>query len=383
MEIPNFAPEGNSNVKYASPGHLLFSRDRTLLAQPFDAERQTVTGEPITVAENVGAAFSASDNGTLVYRHSTVAPSVAGAGKLLWLNRLGKPAGEVSTPTPPGSIELSRDGRQIVMDTNRQRQSDVWVINDRGVPQKLTTDPGFEGFPIWNPMGSQVSYAATTPGKPSSLYLKASNGVGREELLLASDNPEVVLFARDWSSDGRYFVFDKFFLTGTTTTDIWILPLSGEKKPVAFLATPARETQGQVSPDGQFIAYVTNESGTDQIVVRTFPDPNKGQWQITSGGGVEPRWRRKDGRELYYLSPEGKVMAVAIANGSTFLPGAPTELFQAPALFVQAGPFQRRYDVSADGQRFLFAAIFAPTSDSPASTPITAVINWTHGLKKK
>jgi eukaryotic-like serine/threonine-protein kinase len=158
----------------------------------------------------------------------------------------------------------------------------------------------------------------------------------------------------------------------------------GDKKPLAFLETSARETQGQVSPDGQFLAYVTNESGRDQIVVRTFPDPNKGQWQITSGGGVEPRWRRKDGRELYYLTPQGKVMAVATtSSGSTFLPGASTELFQAPALFVQPNPFQRRYDVSADGQRFLFAAIFAPTSDSPASTPITAVINWTHALKKK
>jgi len=150
-----------------------------------------------------------------------------------------------------------------------------------------------------------------------------------------------------------------------------------------FLETQVREAQPQLSPDGRYIAYVSNESGKDQIVVRTFPDSNQGQWPITVAGGIEPRWRRKDGRELYYLAPDGKVMVVAISGGPAFVPGAPMELFPAPPLFSDAGPLRNRYDVDDDGQRFIFAALFAASPNSSVSAPITAVINWPRVLDKK
>jgi serine/threonine protein kinase len=237
----------------------------------------------------------------------------------------------------------------------------------------------FEGYPVWNPSGSQIAYGVNRAGV-SNMRLKAPNGVGAEELPFPS--PDAML-PRDRSSDGRYLVFDRTQISRINATDIWILPMFGEKKPIAFLETAVREAQPQVSPDGQFIAYVTNVSGKYQIVVRTFPDANKGQWQITSGGGTEPRWRRKDGRELYYLTPDGKIMAVAIPPGPTFVAGASTELFQAPPLASQPTPFLRRYDVTAEGQRFLFATVSAPSSNQQASSPITAVINWPRALKKK
>jgi hypothetical protein len=222
-------------------------------------------------------------------------------------------------------------------------------------------------------------YGASRASRNSNLFKRASNGVGSEVPLF----PDVdVSLPRDWSSDGKTLVFDHFKVANLTGGDIWILDISGEKKPSAFLETPARETEPQISPDGQYIAFATNESGQYQIVVRTFPDPNKGQWTISSAGGVEPRWRRMDGGELYYLSLDGKLMVVPISSGSTFVPGAPTELFPAPPLAPQASPILRRYDVTANGQRFLFAA--TSSSSAPAqSQPLIAIINWTRGLKRK
>jgi Tol biopolymer transport system component len=380
-EIPNMVPGGNSPVLYAEPGYLLFTRDRALLAQPFDAKRRALSGDPMAVAENVGL-FSVSQKGTLVYRPATEVSSTGNTTRLLWLDRRGKAAGEIPTPDVVGSLELWRDGERIVIDSNQNRLAAIWVINRGGVPQKLTTDPGFSGYPIWNPMGSLIIFAAsrTGGGGLATLYQKASNGVGVEEPLFSS---KVADIPRDHSSDGRYIVFDRF-ASGPQQSDLWILPTFDDKKPVAFLESPARETQAQISPDGRYLAYVTNESGRDQIVVRTFPDANKGQWPITREGGIEPRWRRKDGGELYYLSPDGKVMVVTISSSATaFVPGNAAELFPAPPLFPEPTPFRRRYDVTADGQRFLFAATAGSTSGPPVSTPITAIINWTRALKNK
>jgi hypothetical protein len=376
MEIPNLGPNGNSPVKYASPGYLLYVRDRALLAQPFDAKHRTATGDPRAISENVGL-FSVSENGTLVYR-PPMPTSVAGsANHLLWRDRHGSPAGEVPTPAPVGSLELSRDGQRIAIDTNPQGAAEVWVIDARGNPQKLTTNPGLSMFPVWNPSGSSITFTANRSGRVLfSLYRKASNAVGMEEPVLPSQNVDT---PRDWSPE--YLVFDRA-MSGPNfqNSDIWLLPNDG--KPVAFLETPAYEGQGQISPDGHYIAYVTNESGKEQIVVRTFPDPNKGQWPITRTGGSEPRWRRKDGGELYYLSPEGKVMAVPISSMPTFVPGTPVELFPAPPYAYTQPNHQRRYDVTADGQRFLFAAASASSAGPAVSTPITVVINWMKALKK-
>jgi Tol biopolymer transport system component len=380
-EIPNFGPNGNTNVRYVAPGFLLFSRDRVLLAQKFDLRHSVPVGDPIVVSENVGF-FSASDQGTLIYRNPGPTTG-ADTPRLLWFDRRGKAAGEVSTPASVGSVELSRDGQSIAIDTNRQQQSDVWVIDARGVPHPVTNAPGFEGYPVWNPSGTDIVYAANRSadnGFGASLFRKASNAVGAEESFLS---PPGFAMPRDWSLDGKTVVFDLVKPSDLNNQDIWVLPMSGDRKPIPFLETSAIETQAQLSPDGQYLAYATNESGRYQIVVRTFPDPNKGQWTITSAGGVEPRWRRKDGAELYYLSLEGKVMAVPITRGSTFVPGAPMELFAAPPLGASARPSFRRYDVTAEGQRFIFAALFVPLTADTSNQSIITVVNWTSALKQK
>jgi dipeptidyl aminopeptidase/acylaminoacyl peptidase len=383
MEIPNFLGPtgGDSPVRYASPGYLLFTRGRTLLAGPFDAKHRTLTGDPRAISENVSS-FSVSENGTLVGRPYMGTSGSERAAHLLWLNRHGEPAGEVPTPAPAGSLELSRDGQRIAIDSNLQGSSpEVWVIDTRGNPQKLTTNPGLSSFPVWNPAGSSIAFSATRGGGKGlfNLYQKASNAVGMEELVVPSEDIDV---PSDWSSD--YLVFGRNKSATFQQSDIWLLPMSGaDRKPVAFLETPADESQGQISPDGHYIAYVSNESGKDQIIVRTFPDPNKGQWPITRTGGTEPRWRRKDGGELYYLSPERKMMAVPISLTSTVAPGTPVELFPAPPLAITPSiVHSRHYDVTADGQRFLFSAVSASSSGPAVSTPITVVINWTRALKK-
>jgi serine/threonine-protein kinase len=212
----------------------------------------------------------------------------------------------------------------------------------------------------------------------AGLYQKAANGVGAEEALFTSPD---VIYPRDWSQDGNFIVFERAKLTDLNTSDIWILPMS-DKKPRPFLETPNRETQAQISPDGKYIAYSTNATGGYQIVVRTFPDPNQGQWTITSAGGTEPRWRAKSGAELFYLSPDRKLMVVEMKRGASFAPQLPKELFTAPPLFVSALPAFCRYDVSADGQRFLFAAVTAPSAETTAARPIVTIVNWPRVLKK-
>ena len=359
------------------PGYLLFSRGQTLLAQPFDPEKRTTTGPPVTVEENVGSGFTVSTNGKLVYHAPSSEAGAQGLSRLLWFNRAGNPDGEIRTPEPVVNLQLSKDGQRIAFDTS---SSDVWVMDSRGVvPQKLTLNPEYDGFPIWNPSGTSIAYSASHNGGVSNIYRKASNGAGNEEPLLPDS---YVTLPRDWSSDGEYLIFDRFKVTDTEARDIWILPMSGDRKARPLLATTARETEAQISPDGRYFAYVTNESGKDQIVVRTFPDPNKGKWQISSNGGSEPRWRRKDGRELFYLAPDGNIMGVPIAAG-VFSPGPPMELFKAPPLVPQPYILRQRYDVTGDGQRFLFGTIPAGPTDAAATTPITAIVNWTALLKKR
>jgi hypothetical protein len=379
MEIPNFAPYGNSYVRYVPPGFILFSRDRTLFAQQFDAESLSVSGDPVPIAQNV-IQFSASNNGTVIYRPPGEGSAAEDGPNLFWLDRQGKPSGRIPIPSLAGSVELSRDESQrIAIDTNLQSQSDVWVIDPRGVPQAIANLPILEAFPVWSPNGAHIAYNALNQSRGRSLYQRAANAVGAAELLLSSQD---FTTPGDWSSDGKILVFDQSKIGNQNSADIWMLEMSGEKKAAVYLEAPARQAQPQLSPDGKYLAYTTNDTGRYQIVVRTFPDPNNGQWIITSAGGIEPRWRRKDGAELYYLSLDGKMMAVKMTYGSSLVPGSPEELFTAPPLVAQPTPFFRRYDVTADGQRFLFATLRPPSATPTPSQPIVAIINWTRTLKK-
>jgi Tol biopolymer transport system component len=255
-------------------------------------------------------------------------------------------------------------------------------MEPRGVPNKLTADlPYFNSYPVWSPEGNRIVFASSPEKGNTSLklYLKSSTGVGSAEPLLAAD-PDILDLPQDWSSNG--IVFSRFKLASGQSIDIWFLSMP-DKKPSLYLHNGFQNVQAQVSPNGRYIAYATNESGSYQVVVQTFPNPAGGKWPITAQGGNEPLWK-SDGRELYYLAPGGKIMAVAVTSDPTFQVGPPTELFQTTLTLTPANtPFLRRYAVSDDGQRFLVAAPSTASAASADSIPITAIVNWTATLQKK
>jgi dipeptidyl aminopeptidase/acylaminoacyl peptidase len=256
---------------------------------------------------------------------------------------------------------------------------------DRGSRDPIAAGSGTNFFPVWSPNGSEIAFAATGDNRnlPPRIYRRSSISVGDNTLLV--DNSPLHSQPQDWSSDNKFIVF--ISNTGAfTKRDLWYLPLAGGGKAMPYLQSSASKSQAQVSPDGQWLAYSTNESGRFQIVVQSFPDPKGGKTFVTRTGGTEPRWRRSDGGELYYLAPDGKLMAVPVKSGATFEPGVASSLFQTPLEAASPSYVNFRYDVSRDGKRFLIISPVGETAASSASTtdstPITTVFNWTSALTK-
>jgi Tol biopolymer transport system component len=252
-----------------------------------------------------------------------------------------------------------------VFDSSR-RTRDIWLFDvARELRTRFTFDPADEWVSIWSPNASRVVFNARRKG-PLDLYQKASNGVGPDEELLADSLDKVPL---DWSPDGRFVLFA--VMTANAGADLWVLPLFGDRKPVPFLQTPFSDTPARFSPDGRWIAYGSDESGRNEVYVAPFPRTG-GKWQISTAGGYWPRWRR-DGKELFYLAPDGKLMAAAV-NGqeSAFEVGAITSLFA-----TRLGGPRLAYDVSPDGQRFLVNTLV----EEAVTAPITLVVNWPAALK--
>ena len=279
----------DSQARYAN-GHLLFARAGALLSQPFDADSLKLTGEPFGVADKIrGAEFSISDNGSLAY-----VPNVdTDNQQLTWLDRAGKPLGTVG---PPGEYEVPRlapDGKRVaVLRRDPQRRtSDIYVIDlVRGASSRLTFDPGDDRDPVWSPDGSRIVWGANRDGA-FQIYQKLASGVGQEELLLKAD---VTISPDSWSADGRFLLYSRF--EQKTNTDLWVLPLAGDRQPALFLQTPFSEVSGRFSLDGRWIAYTSNDQGRFEVYVQTFP-ASGGKWQISTNGGNQPWWR-SDGKEL-------------------------------------------------------------------------------------
>ena len=246
---------------------------------------------------------------------------------------------------------------------------DVWLIDTaRGVPTRFTFDAAIDGWSVWSPDGSRVAFASNRKSVFNS-YWKLSSGAGVDELLLESDQ---VSGPNDWSSDGRLLLFRN--IDPKTGMDLWVLPVSGEKKPFPFLKTPFEEREGQFSPDGKWIAYQSNESGRFEIYVQPFPGPG-GKFQVSANGGTQSRWN-KNGKEIFYVSLDSKMMAVLVKlppDGRSLETGTPAALF--PVRLAGGplpGPYKQQYDVSADGQRFL---VNLAAADGAAS-PINIIYNW-------
>jgi eukaryotic-like serine/threonine-protein kinase len=357
----------DTNAAYAPPGYLLFTREAALTAQTFDVASLTLTGAPFPVAEQVGrlrstseAYFSVSETGVLVYKSSD-----AGMTQLVWFDRSGQQLGATG---PPGYYlfpTLSPDEKRVAIsrDDAQAGNYDIWLLDlARGIPSRFTFDPASDVYPVWSPDGSRIVFGSGRDGA-WNLYQKSSSGAGSEEAISKSSERT---FPSDWSSDGRFILYTQ--LSPTTVWDLWVMPLFGDRQPISFLQTKFNETNGVFSPDGKWIAYESDDSGSSQVWVQSFPAGSK--WQVSSEGGSLPRFRR-DGKELFYLAANGKLMAVEVkANTSGLEFSAPKPLFDTHST--------DRYAVTADGQRFLISTPIQET----ASAPITVILNWTAERKK-
>ncbi len=372
-----------SNAAY-SDGYLVFARDRQLVAQPFDASRLALTGEAVTLVERVQQQsdhktdFSVSANLVLVYR-TMQSP----ATRLVWRDRTQLHSTLVGTPGEYTEPALSPDETRVAIDLFDPRpskrfgygvgrvRSDIWILDrSSGAASQFTSDPAADWGPVWSPDGRSIVFSSNRRRDNLELYRKNATGDGPDELLLAANGTNPV--AQSWSPDGKHLLYSAF--DPKTHMDLWLLPMSGDHTPMPLLRSEFSEEQGQISPNGRWFAYTSNEFGRSEVYVQSFPEPGA-KWQISMNGGGDPRWRR-DGKELFYIAADRRLMAVAVKTGATFE--------QAPAvlLFDTGVPpqwyFARNlYDVSRDGQ-FLF---MTPVEDD-RSSPFTVVLNWAAGLRR-
>jgi eukaryotic-like serine/threonine-protein kinase len=355
--------KAGANVSYVAP-YLLFYRDQTLFGQPFDTKKSEPTGEPFPILTDIQywpriseAVFAATSAGLLVAQKA----GDSGASQPLWFDRKGQEIGIVLKPGIYGNISLAPNGRVVASDTTdpASQNTDVWTYDlENQSAKRLTFDPAIDSTPIWSPDGSRMVFGSNR-GVNFDLYLKDANGA-QEEKPIPQDGPD--RFPTDWSRDGKYILYER-------GADLWFVTVPGFH-PTQFLKASSTLKGGRFSPDGKWVAYSSNESGRWEIYVTSFPEAH-GKWQVSNAGGVEPKWRG-DGKELFYLSPDSKMVAVPVKTGPSFDPGTPVVLFQANPREMLATSEQFSYEVSQDGGKFLIN-----THLKTATTPLSVILNWT------
>jgi Tol biopolymer transport system component len=395
----------STSVAYASGFllYLLVGNGGTLMAQRFDADALAVRGDPVPVAEHV-AEFSVSAAGILAYYELEPGLSpgggapATGARHLVWHERNGARLGQIDAPPSYATPVLSPDGRSVALAAQVENRSlDIWTIDtERGTRSRLTLDDAADASPAWSRDGTRLAFTSGRKGLPllpSALYQRAANGTGADELLLAGDSTEV-LAPFDWSPDGRLLVFGRGrFISRLEQFDLWTVETTGEHAARPLVESRSRKGPARLAPNGRWIAYLTNESGADEIVVQPFPDIGQGKWQVSIHGGLEPKWRA-DGHELFYLAPNADLMAVDVdTTGATFTIGTPHRLFAtgiAPADFRVTDAPNYFYDAAPDGARFLLSERVPAEAGTPerneapavAERPIKVIVNWTSGLQR-
>jgi serine/threonine protein kinase len=359
-----------ANGAYAEPGYLFFYRDKTVFAQAFDLKNYQLSGEPVAVATEpqflpriLRASFAVSDSGLLlVQKGGNVSLS-----RLAWFDRKGTEVGAVGDPDVYSNLLLATNGRAVAVDKTDvgSQNTDIWTYDlQRGSTKRLTFDPGLDALPVWSPDGSRLVFTSSRKNV-FDLYLKNADGTQEESLICASD---VDKYPNAWSRDGKYVLY-------TEGPDLKYLTFP-ELRSTLFLKASSTFKNAQFSPDGKWVAYASNESGNWEIYATSFPE-GRGKWQVSTGGGEQPRWRG-DGKELFYLSPDMKIMAVPVKTGAGFDAGSPAALFQANPREIVATSEQVIYDVDQSGQRFLINTQVKSTENRP----ISVILNWDAELKR-
>jgi serine/threonine protein kinase len=371
-----FLLPAKSVMAYASPGYLLFLRERNLMAQPFDEKAVTISGDAIPVADTVqyfpqtaNALFSVSQNGLLLYQ----AGSSQVLAQMVWIDRTGRELGPLGAPGDLANPRISPDGKRVAVDIidHQTGNMDIWIYpSSGGVATRVTSDPAIDGAAVWSPDGERLAFMSLRKGHPD-VYIRSASGAGGEECILQSERAK---YTADWSPDGRFILCR--VIDAKSNLELWAVPVEGDRKPFPFLKAGFGASHGQFSPDGRWVAYASNESGKWEVFVAPFPGPG-GNWKVSAAGGSEPRWRR-DGRELFYLAPDGKLMAVEVKPGATFEAGAATPLFPTRRRVTVSSTDMFSYDVAPDGQRFLVSKDVGEVT----SSPLTVVLNWVEGLKQ-
>ncbi len=372
-----FLLQADSGALYASPGYLLFLRGDTLMAQAFDASSLKLKSEAFPVAEHIASPllfrlgiFGVSQTGLLVYELSRGEPREV---HLTWVDESGKP---LETLGQLGGFDpwISPDGKHVAYSAlSETGKSDIYLADlVRGVQTRFTFGSSLNRYPVWSPDGTRIIYSSLRQTE-FDLFIKDASGAGKEDILVES-GPGKVAIASDWSQDGRYILFSSQPLGGKTKYGIWVLPLFGDRKSYPYLQTEFNNSAAVFSPDGRWVAYESDESGSYQIYLSPFP-AGGGKWGVSQGGGVQPMWKH-DGSALYYLTQDGKLMEVSIQEkGSAVEIGTPRQLFQQP--LTASGPGDRGYSVAPDGERFLMNR-----AEQGSSPPLVLVTDWTKDLKK-
>jgi Tol biopolymer transport system component len=377
----------DTGAVYDDPsGLLLFAREGTLLAQPFDPKRLRLGADAIPVAERVETtavpgivAFSASTTGVLAYASGS---GVSGADlQLVWVDRSGKSLGAAGPSANYRGIDLSPDGKSVAAHRHEGSGGDIWITDlARGTTSRFTFEGQDNFAPIWSPDGTSIAFTSLRDGK-WGLYRKQANNAGNEEKLYEAPDHLQSIIPMSWTPDGKTIVYD--LMAPKSSYDVWQLPLSGPRRPSVVVQTAFTDLFAQVSPDGRWMAYMSTETGSPQIYVVAFPSGTEKR-QVSVSGATSARWRR-DGRELFFmtLAARGKMAAVDVkAEGSAIEFGPVRELFETQFVNYSGGshPYLQ-FAVNGDGQKFLIPRAAAVDTQEGALS-ITVVLNWASALNK-
>jgi Tol biopolymer transport system component len=372
----------NGNPAYASSGFILYPSGNLVVAQPFDSDHLHVSGEPVTIADQVSAnanvdrsSFSVSANGVLAYQRAIG----EGVSELTWMDRSGRVLGKIGQPAGYLGPSLSKDGRKLAVEVNDphvQANSDLWIYDlIRNSKTRLTFSRSHQHnrLPVWSPDGREVAFSSDRGGRSQQIYEKAASGEGTEQVLSPSEADQ---YPTSWSPDGHYIVGVQ--QGPQLGTQFLVLSMSGPKKTLDFLPEAmglSRFSFPRVSPNGKWIAYSSFESGRAELYIASFPR-GTGKWQVSTNGGRDSVWRR-DGKELFYTTPfDDNLMSAEISeqNGDPVV-GRVRPLFR---IRIASSPHPV-FDVSPDGRRFLINSLLPPSSPEP----VTIVVNWDADLKRK